>query len=214
MNNLGLVRKPLSCLLGSLWPQPCVLCQSPSDEVCCPECRADLLPPEREDDHLIARFSFDYPLNHLIHALKYHGQLALAPWFAKELFPQVISQHAQDPFTAIIAMPLHPSRLRERGFNQSHEIARWLSKQLKVPLLTRHCHRLLHLRPQAELSRAAREQLPSDLFVCDLDLHGAHVLLVDDVVTTGTSLARLRLSVERQGAAKITCAVVARTHFH
>lgn len=174
--------------------QPCLVCQQHAfafDETC-------------------AAFRFDYPLTHWIHAYKYRGMFVLGRWFANELLPCVEEIHARQPLDQIIGMPLHPLRQAERGFNQSHEIARFLAAWLGLPCRTARCVRRYHTVPQVELDASARQHQRADLFEYAGDLSGQHILLVDDVMTTGASLHTLALAMRRQGAERVTCAVLAR----
>ncbi len=239
MNNLRRLRK---LILQTTRPitdvQPCVLCSSMGLSICCEACQKDLprlpqnlcpqcaLPLRQETqcshcqtsqlafDRTFAAFSFDNPVNHLVHALKYQGNLILGVWFAEQLTESVMELHQHNPISAVIGMPLHPLRIAERGFNQSHEIAKHLAAKIRVPCLTNICHRLHHRPPQVELQLRERLQLPDGLFDCRADFDGLHILLVDDVMTTGASLNQLAIAVKRQGAHHVTCGIVARAHSH
>ncbi len=107
-------------------------------------------------------------------------------------------------------MPLHPQRLKERGFNQSLEIARLLSKPLEIPV--RHvCERIKFSAPQASLPMKDRVKNMKGAFICNEDLSGQNVILVDDVMTTGASLNALAKAVKAKGAAHVECWLIART---
>jgi ComF family protein len=111
---------------------------------------------------------------------------------------------------ALIAMPLHPIRLQERGFNQSLEIAKIVAGACKRPLLTQHCTRIKHTTPQAQLKLKDRANNIKGAFACD-DLTGMRVALVDDVMTSGASLNELAKIAKQAGAIEVTCWVLART---
>jgi len=217
----------------SVLPHDCLLCGTPSgSEPLCPACHADLpwhlapqcprcaLPTTGGElcghclqetpafDRSLAAFTYDFPLDALIQALKYGHQLAvLAPLAA------ALSQRAQDvPHPDIlIAMPLHPLRLRERGFNQALELAKIVAKNLAIPLLPHGAERIRATAPQVGLPWKQRAHNLSGAFACSLDLHGKHVAILDDVMTTGTSLEELAVTLRRQGAEEISAWVVART---
>lgn len=214
MNNMASIFKQLITLpLGC-----CVLCGQQSDAVCCATCEKDFLPwghsaaklSSAALDAILTAYIFAYPLDHVIHALKYQQNLAVAKWLSGQLVPLLRDEIAQNPVDIIIGMPLHAKRLRVRGFNQSHEIARHLAAEFGIPCRTGACIRKLHLRPQVELTLAERRALPENLFECTEDLDGQHALLVDDVLTTGASLDRLACAVKKQGALRVTACVVAR----
>lgn len=163
-------------------------------------------------DTTLAKFDFDYPVDHLVHALKYQGQIAVAAWFADQLTPLAQQIHQQHPIDFIIAMPLHSQRLAERGFNQSHEIAKRIGRLLQRPCPPHLVSRRYHLRPQVALGHRARRQQPADLFEAHADLNGTHILLIDDVMTTGTSLHNLAKTLKTYGAQRVSCLLVARAH--
>lgn len=227
MNNLTLIRKLIDQVsqVRSLSAGCCILCGGVAQAPCCTACLHDLVPWNHESlgfdrvlasevpttiDQILVAYEFVYPMTHLIHAYKYQHHLSLAKWFAEQIFPCAHRAMAENAFDLVLAMPLHPLRLWERGFNQSHEIAKYLAVLLGIPCKTQDCQRLFHLPPQVELNVEARQRLPERLFDCCLDLEAKHVLLVDDVMTTGMSLLRLAQAIKRQGAERITTCVVAR----
>jgi predicted amidophosphoribosyltransferase len=105
---------------------------------------------------------------------------------------------------------LHPDRLRERGFNQSAEIARAVSRQTGIPLALASLVRTRPTPPQAALPLKERAGNVRGAFECGADLAGRRVLLVDDVMTSGATLRECARVLKLHGAATITVAVVAR----
>lgn len=214
-------------------PHECLLCGAPSgSEALCPACHADLpwhrtaqcprcaLPTTAGElcghclqqapafDRALAAFTYDFPLDALIQALKYGHQLAAIAPLAAALSQQ--AQAAPRP-DVLIAMPLHPQRLRERGFNQALELAKTVAKNLGIPLLSHGAERIRATTPQVGLPWKTRVGNLRGAFACSLDLQGKHVALLDDVMTTGASLDELALTLRRQGAREISAWVVART---
>ena len=114
---------------------------------------------------------------------------------------------------AVVAVPLHPTRLRERGFNQCQELARPLAAALGAPLVPRLLIRQHPTRHQVGLSQAERTANLTDAFLSVPEVRGKRILLVDDTSTTGTTLRRAALALLEQhgGAAAVDVAVVART---
>lgn len=151
-------------------------------------------------------FRYDFPVDRMIHALKYGHQLALAAWFAKRL-AEKLRTHV---FDRIIPLPLHPQRLCQRGFNQSAEIARTLEKCLHIPVdrtsLLR-CHATL---PQAGLPLKDRHGNVRDAFECQDDLSGQRILLIDDVMTSGATANECSRILVLHGAQSIHVGIVAR----
>lgn len=156
-----------------------------------------------------AVFGYGFPLDKLIQAMKYGEQLALAHAFAGKLARRIDSLP-----DCVIPMPLHPAKLRERGFNQSQLIAANVARELDLELLTHACRRVRDTPPQSALPWKERKKNMRGAFCCDMDLTGRRVALVDDVLTTGASLNALAEAVRKSGAAEIDAWVVARTLPH
>jgi len=155
-----------------------------------------------------AVFGYSFPLDKLIQGMKYGEQLALAHAFAKKLVQQIDKSNLPD---YVIAMPLHPVKLRERGFNQSMLLAATVARELKLKLLSNACQRVRDTPPQSALPWKERKKNVRNAFCCDMDLTGKRIVLVDDVLTTGASLNALAEAVSKKGAIEISAWVVART---
>lgn len=155
-----------------------------------------------------AALTYAFPLDRVIPRLKYHGQLAIVPVLGSSLAETVTIQPRPD---LLIPMPLHPTRIRERGFNHASEIARVVAKQLDLPLDTTRCQRIRDTPPQMGLKHDARRRNVRGAFTCLGDVQGQHIALIDDVMTTGTSLDELAATLRRAGAREVACWVVART---
>ena len=113
---------------------------------------------------------------------------------------------------AIVPIPLHPTRLRERGFNQSQILARPIAALLGVPLKPQLLHRRIPTRHQVGLSEAERMENLKDAFCAAPETRGRRILLIDDTCTTGTTLRRAAETLLTQGrAAAVDVAVVAWT---
>jgi ComF family protein len=108
-------------------------------------------------------------------------------------------------------MPLHPARLAQRGFNQAAEIVRRLSPRVGVPWLPDACQRVRNTPSQAGLDLKTRQRNLRGAFVCNIDLSGKRVALIDDVMTSGSSLDELARVVRKAGAIEIQAWVLART---
>lgn len=217
----------------SLLPRVCLLCGTPcaGDDLCA-ACRADLpwldqalcpscaLPTPLGEvcgrclhhppafDRTVAALSYNFPLDALVQGIKYGHQLALIPPLATALAQRVRAHPRPD---VLIAMPLHPLRLRERGFNQALELAKVIAKLHDIPLLPRGAERIRATAPQVGLPWKERAGNLRGAFAGASDLTGKHVAMVDDVMTTGASLHELALALRRQGAREVSAWVVART---
>lgn len=115
---------------------------------------------------------------------------------------------------AIVPIPLHPTRLRERGFNQCQELARPLARKLRIPIQPGWLQRQLPTPHQVGLSRAQRRANLDNAFTASPSIKGKRILLIDDTLTTGTTLrkaAQLLLTASTGRACAVDVAVVART---
>lgn len=212
-------------------PQQCLLCAAPAvaRALCadcytrlpwltaarCPQCAlpthdgrvcgACLAHPPRFDG-VTAAFAYAWPLAPLIHHYKYAGNLALASVLA-----QALAARLAGGADLVIPMPLAPARLRSRGFNQALEIARVVSRVTGVPLAAHACRRVRDSTPQAALPWKERAKNIRGAFVCDADLSGMRVAVIDDVMTTGATLNELARNLRQAGAIEIQGWVVART---
>jgi ComF family protein len=155
----------------------------------------------------LAIFSYAFPVDRLIQRLKYQEHLALAALLGELLAERLQGEKLPDFW---LPMPLHGNRLRERGFNQAVEIARELSARTRVPMHADWAQRLRDTPPQAGLKRAARKRNLRDAFACRKEVAGLRVGIVDDVMTTGSTLDELARTLMEQGASEVACYVVAR----
>ncbi|MDR2696075.1 MAG: ComF family protein [Deltaproteobacteria bacterium] len=114
----------------------------------------------------------------------------------------------------LVPMPQHPAKLRRRGCNQCQEIARPLARDLGLPLMPRYLQRTLLTRPQTRLARRERRADLSASFAADPVVRGKRILLLDDTMTTGTSLRYGARCLLLAGAAAVRVAVVARAALH
>ncbi|MFO7830833.1 MAG: ComF family protein [Desulfuromonadaceae bacterium] len=128
-------------------------------------------------------------LQHAVHQLKYSGRFHLAQPLAQLLYARLHHEITEFAPQAIVPVPLHPERLRERGFNQSLLISQHLGKTLQVSVFSRYLMRIRATRSQTDLTRPQRQQNLRGAFALNGFLKPQRILLVDDVVTT-TSTCR------------------------
>jgi ComF family protein len=159
-------------------------------------------------DRTLAAFTYRFPIDRLLHAFKYSGNLALIEVLAKPL-ARFAAEHPKPDL--LLPMPLHPERLKERGFNQSLEIAKTISRWLDIPLMAEACRRTRDTPSQAGLKWKERRRNVHGAFACDLDLAGKKIAVLDDVMTTGATLNEVSRILKGRGAAEVSAWVVART---
>jgi ComF family protein len=220
----------LDTLGGMLFGGSCYLCRGAARGVLCAECEGELpsLPAEvcprcalaspagalcgrclaepPRYDATLAAFWYRFPVDTLVQALKFRGELALAPLLASALLEKLNG----DKTDYVVPVPLSKRRLRERGYNQAAEIARRLSRRLELEL----CERIEDGRPQVELPLAERRKNVRGAFRVRRALDGASVAVVDDVMTSGATLDEIARVLKAAGASRVVNWVVARTPPH
>lgn len=157
----------------------------------------------------LALAHYQPPVDRLVQRLKFSRQLGIA-----RLLGTLMAERAADidPLPqALIPVPLHPRRLRERGFNQSLEISRTLGRHLGVPVLDRVCYRRRPTPAQSGLPARARRANVRGAFGTRNLPNLERVAIVDDVMTTGSTVAELAHTLRRRGVGEIEVWVCART---
>lgn len=154
-------------------------------------------------------FIYQYPVDKLILNFKQHRNLLTGNLLATLLVNSLSPSHR--PPDLLIPMPLHKRALKARGFNQSAEIARVLSKRLKIPMELKLCSRVIDTVEQKSLSVADRIRNIKGAFSLEQGLSGERVGIVDDVVTTGASVNELTRIIMANGARSVEVYCLART---
>lgn len=148
-------------------------------------------------------------LQHILLRLKFHGQVVLAHplGLLLALHPDLAGLSAD----CVVPVPLHQGRLARRGYNQALELARPLAGRLGLPCEPRLLERTRATPPQAGASLAVRKQNTWGAFSASAGVRGANILLLDDIVTTGSTLAAATAALLEAGAAGVSAAAVSRT---
>lgn len=231
-----MVNKWFDFIQQRLFPSSCVLCRGHAADGLdlCPGCLRDLprpahacrrcalpLPPHSHPlcgrcqsrppplDACIALFHYEFPVDHLIHRLKFCNDLAIG-----RTLGLLLARRIQAPGPAaverIVPVPLHRRRLAQRGFNQALELARPLAA-LGPPVDPGCCRKIRATEAQSGLSARQRRRNLRGAFEVIRPVRGQRIALVDDVLTTGSTLNALAAQLKQAGAARVEAWVVART---
>ncbi len=190
--------------------RPCHQCGEPLPEAAPPGARCG--PCQRRPpafDRCIAPLAYAGPVPLLVAGLKFHDRLA-----GGRLLGELLARHllvrGGPPPELILPIPLHPRRLRQRGFNQALELALPLGRRLGVPLDRHSCRRNRATQPQTELDLKQRRRNLRNAFALAGPLPARHIALVDDVVTTGSTSNELARLLKRAGAERVEVWAAAR----
>ncbi len=158
----------------------------------------------------IALYRYAPPVDYFIRELKFRQQLGLARMLGEQLARRLVAESVRPD--VIIPIPLHRARLRERGYNQSLEIARPLARALGVPLDFRSLVRVRATAPQTGMTIAERRKNLRGAFALrHIDaVRELRVALVDDVMTTGSTVQAAAHCVRAAGAQEVEIWVIAR----
>jgi len=147
-------------------------------------------------DGAFSLFHYKPPIDYFIKQLKFQHQLLYADFLGNKM-ADALAEHAKQITTnlttpdVILPVPLHSTRIRNRGFNQALEIAKPIAKKLRIPLITNELIRLHHTQAQTELNARERRNNLKNSFFYQPSSHTAHyknIAVIDDVMTTGTTL--------------------------
>jgi ComF family protein len=222
---------PSSCTLcGAPGMQTWDICEAcfnslPINELACTRCAIPLTegnigvcgqclqqPPLYQ--RCLTAWRYEPPLDYFIQHLKFNKDLVFARLMAAlfaEYLEKFYAKQVDKP-EVIIPVPLHNKRLRERGFNQSVEIAKVIARQLNIPLDLTACARPKMTQPQAELPAEERKRNIKGAFTFNPSAAYQHIALVDDVMTTGHTINELTNTVQKVSKSAIDVWVCARAN--
>jgi ComF family protein len=220
-----------------LFPSQCRLCGVATGTALklCPQCLADSpwirnacqqcsapLPVPAEDSHCghcqkrppafdttTALFHYRPPVDYLIKQLKFANELAIIPLLSALMSARLTTRAAPLP-SLLVPVPLHQTRLRERGFNQATELARRVGRELGIRSDHRLCTRNRDTRPQSLLSPNARRLNLRNAFSVQRRQVAGHIAIIDDVMTTGHTSNELARVLKQAGAKQVEVWVIAR----
>lgn len=135
-------------------------------------------------------FEKDGKVQRLVHNIKYHHHKELAVFLGQLLGNELLTSALVTDFDLIVPIPLHPKKLAERGFNQSEEFAKGLSKSIGVPLTNQGLYRTKASGTQTRKKKYQRWENVEGIFQLNklVNFENKHLLLIDDVVTTGATI--------------------------
>lgn len=217
--------------LSILFPETCRLCHSnlgKNEPYLCLSCQARLpvidLVNEMPELHHFFYESFRYTqifsllkftkqgiTQQLLHQIKYKRQPQLATWAGEALGLNIMQMKENFPIEMILPIPLHPKKKRKRGFNQSEYFAIGLSNIMQVPTDFHSLIRQINNPTQTKRSRIKRLENVEGIFSLSHANHlkDKHILLVDDVITTGATLYACTMEMLRAGVGQVSVATIA-----
>lgn len=163
----------------------------------------------------ITPYRYDFPIAQLINLFKHQKQ-----WPMGYLLSQLLSQHLSDRYLRgltkpnyLISVPLAKKRLRQRGFNQTEMMVKWLAKELQLDYQTNLIKRTINTPSQQQLSAKERAKNLANafVFVPKVKLTNHHIAIVDDVITTGATVNTLAKLLYQHGAKQVDIYAIART---
>ncbi len=224
----------LNDLLFLFFPRLCAGCNTPlikGEDILCLNCLADLPKNNFRDGkdnpfalsftgrinfcYATSYFSFDKGgrVQHLLHLLKYKGRKDIG-YKLGQMFGNDLNQNLQfSEIDIIMPVPLHPKKQRSRGYNQSIEICRGISESMKKPMISGNIIRKVHTPSQTMKGRYERWENVSGIFSVKNSsaLIGKHLLIVDDVVTTGATMEACCQPLLEIPGVKLSIAAIANT---
>lgn len=203
--------------LSSDQPPRCTVCglrmalDDASEASPCGQCLKD--PPAFHDSLIV--MDYKAPVDALIQDLKFRAQLPLANAFGQLLADAAGHRQGRTdtPADVLLPVPLSRERLEQRGFNQAMELARPVAEALGLPLLAGSCVRTRNTSAQTALPVSQRRVNMRGAFAVRdrTAIENRHVMVIDDVMTTGHTLRELAACLKRHGAARVSNLVLART---
>jgi ComF family protein len=221
-------------LISLIYPRLCQVCENSlfrNEQVICMKCRHHL--PQIRFKENIANpaaqvfwgrtplqfvfTAFYYnkgnAVQQLVHRLKYRGNKEIGLFLGGEIGKQIVKTNGYDDINLMIPVPLHPKKQKQRGFNQSEIIARGIARETNIPLNPGLLFRTSYTSTQTRKSKYDRWKNVESMFkVRDKNaIKGKHILLVDDVITTGATLEACALGLLLEERVRVSIAAIAYT---
>lgn len=226
------VQEIIQDFLNLIYPKYCLACSGylvKGEDIVCSHCLLDMPKTnfhKQTINPLHDRLSLRFPLKHafayyyfkkgskvqeLLHQFKYKQHPEIGHKIGRVLAQELVETKYESDFDMIVPVPLHISRLRSRGYNQSEEFAKGLSEGLRIPYADSFIKRRVKTQTQTRKSKLSRWRNVSEVFEIKSaeEVKGRRILLVDDVVTTGATLEACSLSLLKAGCSEISIACMA-----
>ena len=210
-------------LLDFIFPRCCPVCDAiiRTDKPVCGQCAASLIttasafePPARcipHVDSVSVLLPYSESCRAVIHALKYHGNPTIGDWLGRHMAGKTLRLLQIPDDMIVVPVPLHPNRLKERGYNQSERIANGFTQVSGHRIDTNLLVRTRATSTQTKLGEDERRENVRNVFhyVADKPLERCPVILIDDVLTTGSTISECARVLKENGAGHITVCVAA-----
>ena len=226
------LRRAVGSVVGFILPQSCVHCRREGPLLCadcharmelvqgvrCPHCAerigddaticssCAIMPPPL--DRLASVYRYHGPARSAVLALKFRSLKSIADTLASSMAAHDLLQRAS--IDCIVPVPAHPRRLRERGYNQAALLANYVAKRSQLPCLNDAIRKVRHTPSQVELDRFERSNSVRGAFATNYDFTDAHVLLIDDVATTGSTLMSCASALKHAGSKRVSALTFAK----
>lgn len=161
-------------------------------------------------DNVFTAYRFEEPLRTLIHDFKYRAGLHLSTYLSQLMLNALPDECYQTD--CLVPVPMHPKRIRQRGFNQSAVLTKQLARALKLPYALSYCRKITNTLPQASLNATLRRKNLRGVFQAKQGPY-QHITLIDDLLTTGNTASELAKTLKAQGVQQVNlwcCARVTR----
>ena len=158
-------------------------------------------------------FQKESPIREIIHELKYRNQEIVGEIFAKQYSNEILENHTKHQFDYIVPVPLHPRKLKIRGYNQLDSFGKNLSKKLNIAYIPDLVIKNQNTKTQTKKTFENRNKYDFSLFSLNTkyDIKNKHILLIDDVVTTGTTLEECGRAIVYEHSCKLSILTLAYT---
>lgn len=229
---ITIVKEYLSDFISLFYPSVCASCGSDlmkGEEVICLNCLYHLpqthFDAERNnpmEKHFWGRvnliratalylFQKGNKVQHLVHQLKYNGRTEIGVKLGKILGRKLLDSNEFSAIDVIIPVPLHPAREQTRGYNQSDFFAKGISEEMQIPWSRKILYRSAFRQSQTRKSRFERWKNVENIFQLSdkAEINNKHILLVDDVMTTGSTIESCAKALQQAENVSVSVATIA-----